>query len=519
MKTLMKSLAGFLCLVSAFSANAAISANGDKLPNVMFVIVDDLRAELNSYGCGQMKTPNFDRLAERSMQFNRAYVQQAICCASRASFLIGCRPDSTGVDYPYTPWFNSVFRKEYKPIAKYFAELGYYSRTLGKVHHGPKDSGLAEPHFAEKAPDYLLPENSHGAHGWGKVYDQLLPWEHADLPDNAFRDGQIAEETIATLRRAHTSGKPFFIAPGFQKPHLPFVCPKKYYDLYTNEEVLRSPNPERGPGQPLFTIGKEINGIGIFGDFPKTGLSDKDIVHGLRSYYACVSFIDAQIGKILDELEALDLMDSTLLVVLSDHGWHLGDHGNWGKATCFERATHAPLFVRAPGMETAGAQCDAFVEYVDLFPTILDLCGFDIPDYMEGTSFSLLLESPSAAWKSAVFSQFPRRADFDGEMKNIEGYSIRTDRFRFTQWRERGTGEVVFEEFYDNRKNSIEDKNLATNPGFKALVDEHRRLLRGGWKKALPPGVENNSNLPTGDDAWYFMTPRERASLQSAKKP
>ena len=477
-------------------------------PNVMFIIVDDLRAELGSYGSGQMKTPNFDRLAKQSMQFNRAYVQQAICSASRASFLTGCRPNSTGVDHPYTPWFDGVFRKKYKPIAQYFADLGYYSRTLGKVHHGPRDSKLTERHFAEKAPDYLLPENKHGARGWGTVYDRLLPWEHADLPDNAFRDGQIADETIATIRRAHASEKPFFIVPGFQKPHLPFVCPKKYYDLYSDQDARRSPNPERGPGQPLFTIPKEINGIEIFDDFPKTGLADKDIVHGIRSYYACVSFIDAQLGKILDELDRLQLMDSTLVVVLSDHGFHLGDHGNWGKMTCFEHATRSPLYVKAPGMKTSGTPCDALVEYVDLFPTVLDLCGFDVPPYMEGASFGPLLKNPSQAWKKAAFSQFPRKTEIDGKRKNIEGYSIRTKDYRFTQWRERGTDKVIFEEFYDNRKDHTEDKNHAANPVFKTRVDEHRRLLRAGWKKALPPGVENSSELTKGDDAWYYK-PKE----------
>ncbi len=169
--------------------------------------------------------------------------------------------------------------------------------------------------------------------------------------------------------------------------------------------MRRSPNPERGPGQPLFTIPRDINGIEIFGDFPRTGLSDKDIVYGLRSYYACVSFIDAQVGKILDELQRLKLADSTVVVVLSDHGFHLGDHGNWGKATCFEHATRSPLFVQMSGMETAGTQCNALVEHVDLFPTVLDLCGFDIPQYMEGTSFVPLLKSPLTAWKNVVFSR------------------------------------------------------------------------------------------------------------------
>jgi arylsulfatase A-like enzyme len=182
-------------------------------------------------------------------------------------------------------------------------------------------------------------------------------------------------------------------------------------------------------------------------------------------------------------------MDSTLVVVLSDHGFHLGDQGNWGKMTCFEHAARSPLYVQAPGMKTAGTQCDALVEYVDLFPSVLDLCGFDVPQHLEGTSFSPLLKNPGQAWKKAAFSQFPRKTEIDWKRKNVEGYSIRTEDYRFTQWRERGTDQVVFEEFYDNRKNHREDKNSANNPSFKAKVDEHRRRLRAGWKKALPPGV------------------------------
>ena len=169
-------------------------------------------------------------------------------------------------------------------------------------------------------------------------------------------------------------------------------------------------------------------------------------------------------------------------------------------------------------MKTAGSQCDAFVEYVDLFPTVLDLCGAEVPQYMEGTSFAPLLKSPSTVWKKAVFSQFPRRADIDGRKKNIEGYSVRTKYFRFTQWRARETSNVVFEEFYDNRKNDIEDKNHAANPKFKAHVDQHRHLLRNGWKRALPPGVENSSNLPKGNDAWYFH-PTKRQPTKKSKNP
>ena len=221
-----------LLLVAGCIALLADSAYA-KPYNVLFVGVDDLRVQLNSYGFRQMKTPNFDRLAAMGVQFNRAYVQQAVCAASRASFLTGCRPESTGVNYPYSPWFSDVFVKDHKPIAQHFAESGFYTRTLGKIHHGRPDLELTEPHFPGGAPSFLLPENQLP----DKDTELVRPWEHADLPDCDYVDGQIADETIATIRRAVKQDQPFFIAPGFKKPHLPFVCPKKYYDLYLDDDI------------------------------------------------------------------------------------------------------------------------------------------------------------------------------------------------------------------------------------------------------------------------------------------
>jgi len=468
--------------------------------NVLFIGVDDLRVQLNSYGYPQMKTPNFDRLAKMGVQFNRAYVQQAVCAASRASFLTGCRPDSTGVNYPYSPWFNHVFRVKYKPIARYFAEHGFYTRTLGKIHHGPPDKGLSEPHFKGDAPEFLLPDNQFDG-AKSEYISKVKPWEHADLPDSAYLDGQIADETIATIRRAIKQDKPFFIAPGFRKPHLPFVCPKKYYDLYSAEDIELAPHPNRGKNQPPFTVSNST-GASKWWKYPKTGIDEKNAQQLIHSYYACVSFVDAQIGKILDELEAKNLLDSTIIMVWSDHGWHLGDHGMWGKSTCFEWATRVPLFVYVPGMKTAGKSTNALVEYVDLYPTLLDLCGLPIPDYIEGTSFVPLLNDVSKAWKKAAFSQFPR---YVKKLGHIEGYSMRTKDFRYTRWVKHDTGETIFEELYDERENLLEARNVAGNPEYKETLEMLRTQFSKGWKEALPPGIENCSNLPRGDDSWYYQ--------------
>jgi iduronate 2-sulfatase len=479
----------------------------------MFIGVDDLRVQLNSYGYPQMKTPAFDRMAAMGVQFNRAYVQQAVCAASRASFLTGCRPDTTGVNYPYNPWFEDVFMKQYKPVAQTFAENGFYTRTLGKVHHGPSDAGLSEPHFGDSATDFLLPENQHK--GKKADYTHLVkPWEHANLPDSDYGDGQIADETIATIRRAVKQDKPFFIAPGFKKPHLPFVCPKKYFDLYSDADIQLAPHPKLEPNQPVFTT-TDSTGAAKWWKYPETGIDDENARQLIHSYYACVSFIDAQIGKILDELEAQKLLDSTVVIVWSDHGWHLGDQGMWGKSTCYEWAARSPLFAYVPGMKAAGKPTDALVEYVDLYPTLLDLCGLPIPGYLEGTSFAPLLDDVTKPWKTAAFSQFPRYTKKDG---NIEGYTMRTRDFRYTQWVARDGGKVIFEELYDERDNLLEAENLADNPEYKSTLQTLRNQFSKGWKGALPPGVINTSDLPHGDDSWYYQG-KGTAEKTDAEKP
>jgi len=481
--------------------------------NVLFIGIDDLRPQLRSYGYPQMKTPNFDRLATMGMQFDRAYVQQAVCSASRASLLTGCRPDSTGVNYPYSPWFNTVFAEKYKPIAEHFAENGFYTRTLGKIHHGPTDQGLSEPHFSEPGPDFLLTENQHEGKRSGYIHLQK-PWEHADLPDSAFIDGQIADETVETIRRAVKKDKPFFIAPGFKKPHLPFVCPKRYYDLYSDEDIELPLHAVRGKDQPEYTISNQT-GASKWWKYPDTGIDKDNARQLIRSYYACVSFVDAQIGKILDELEAQELLDSTAIITWSDHGWHLGDHGMWGKSTNFEWATRVPLFVYVPGMKAAGTPTDALVEYVDLFPTALEIVGLPIPDYLEGTSFAPVLQDASKPWKRAAFSQFPRSSKTSG---HTEGLSIRTKDFRYTRWVGKDRDDVIFEELYDERDNLLDARNLAEDPEFKEVIDEHRKLSAEGWKGALPPGAVNQSNLPRGDDSWYYRSKKDQeAAAKKAK--
>jgi len=466
-------------------------------PNVLFIGVDDLRPQLASYGCSQMKTPNLDRLAEIGLQFNRAYVQQAVCAASRASLLTGCRPDTTGVDMPMLPWFISDFLPSHPDIQTFMHSHGYYTRTLGKVHHAPEKfpsfSSLSEVHYKPEARFYALAENKQ--EGTRKQWTRPAPaWEIADLPDDAYMDGQVAAAAIATIRRAVGHDRPFFIAPGFMKPHLPFSCPKRYWDLYSPDDIRLPEVDGVGPNVPPWAISHAE--IGFYAeiddpaDIPEEAA--RRLIHG---YYACVSFVDAQIGKLLDELESQGLMDSTVIILWGDHGWHLGDHGTWCKHSNFERATRAPLIVRTPGMLTGGRQCDALVEYVDIFPTVLELCGYDVPGYLEGVGLTPLLENPGRQWKRAAFSQYPRG--------DVEGYSIRTACHRYTEWRDRRTGEVRGRELYDHDRDPLEGTNVVDAEGYRRVAERLAKQLAAGWKAALPPGVANSSNNPRGDDSWY----------------
>lgn len=482
----------FCLSIAAYSGTNAQKTDSQR-PNVLFIGIDDLRVQLNSYGFPEMHTPNFDRLAEMGMQFNRAYVQQSVCAASRASLLTGCRPVTTGVDYPYTDWFNKVFRAEFPTIVDFFHDNGYYTRSLGKIHHGPADRRVSEPHYRPSVDEYRLPENQKEGPKM-KYRDKVQPYESADFPDEDYIDGMVALETIETIGRAVNQERPFFIAPGFFKPHLPFVCPKKYFDLYDLDKIQLAEvgYPEDYPDFVL----RADRGIS-WGEYHEERLTADYTPEQQRkliqAYFACVSFIDAQIGLILDEIEAQGLLDNTIILVWSDHGFHLGDHGYWKKATNFEWSNRSPTFIYVPGMTTSGIKTDALIEYVDFYPTLLDLTDIPIPDYLEGTSFNPVIRNPDIEWKNAAFSQYPRNNG------RIEGYSIRTRDFRYTEWRnEENYGEILFMELYDNREHLLESANLAYDPQFSDVLEEHMKILSEGWKAALPPGVVNLSDNPPG---------------------
>ena len=398
---------GVFALGAAHLCRSWAAGTPGKKPNVLTIVVDDLRTELGCYGAAHIKSPNIDRLASGGLLFSKAYVQQAICAASRASFLTGCRPDTTGVDFPYTKWFRNEFLKSHPDIQTYFHKHGYYTATCGKIHHGHYDPACSEPHYYTKMPKWM-----------GENYQPDGPKpcvEFLDKPDGTYMDGDLTNMALKWLQKASGKKEPFFLAVGYRKPHLPFVCPQKYAGLYKREKIELSPVPQFPENSPAYSHHgvrhRDKNGnwvlTGKSAIFNKRytqnpgGLTAdyrRELKHG---YYACVSFIDAQVGRLMDALKKLGLWDNTIILLWSDHGYHLGDHNWWTKGNNCEFDTRTPLIIRVPGQKNGGQKTSALIETVDIFPTLLDACGFPVPDYMEGTGFMPLVEKPRRQWKKA----------------------------------------------------------------------------------------------------------------------
>jgi iduronate 2-sulfatase len=502
----MKNLTLFFMTMLLFSACKPIKK--EVKPNVLLIVADDMRTELNCYGADYIHSPNIDKLAEEGVLFNSAYVQQAVCSASRASFLSGVRPNTTGVDYPYSKYFMNEFWPAHPMLAEYFEQNGYYAHTFGKIHHGPPDK-LKTEHYQPKTGlntgmYYALPENIEkgGKSGRGQ---ETPPYECVDVPDEAYRDGLIAKEAVKIISQQKENDKPFFLAVGFKKPHLPFTAPKKYWDLYEESEMPLAPNQYHPENSPSYSTNHYAlaNYAGLnYYNSPDNILPDDYQRKLIHAYAACISFIDAQVGKLIESLKETGKYDNTIIVFISDHGWHLGDQQMWGKTTNFENSTRAPLIVSAPGYKK-GKRSTQLVEYVDLYATLCDLADFEIPEYTEGTSFKPLLENPDREWKTAAFSQFPRG-------RKMEGYSIRTADYRYTEWRF-SDGKIDSIELYDHRNDAIESVNIAYKKENESLIKELSQRLNAGWKGALPKGVVNNSNNPVAPPHVSYVNEKNRA--------
>jgi arylsulfatase A-like enzyme len=476
-----------LCLFVELSCTKT-TKKSDKPMNVLFITIDDLRPTLGCYDAPLIKSPNIDAIASEGIIFERAYCQAAICAPSRPSFLSGLRPDSTGVY-----GFIKTFREKAPNVVtlpELFKNNGYLSTYYGKVFHSDKpdpQSWSREGHITEPKAwrGYVLKES--------KMLDSIAiatpgppqygpAFEMADFPDEAYPDSWIADSAINVLEEVAITGQPFFLAVGFIKPHLPFVSPKKYWDMY-NPEDIQLPDYRTEPvGSPLYSIdipGGITTRYSGFED-PKK-VNDEMMLKLNHGFLASISFVDAQLGRVIDKLKELGLYDNTLIVVLGDHGQKVGEYGAFMKGSNFEIDTRAPLILNCPGRRDKGIRTNALVELVDIYPSVCELAGIEKPAHLQGTSLNALWETPNMKWEDYAFSQ--RKED------KYLGNAMRTDKYRLVVWslfEDRDS--IVAIELYDHETDPLETLNIAQSHENKELVDKLVAEYYPAWEKSLQTG-------------------------------
>jgi iduronate 2-sulfatase len=456
-----------VAVLAALAAPAAAAEPAQKKPNVLLIVVDDLNCAVGCYGHPVVKTPNIDRLAARGVRFEHAYCQYPLCNPSRTSFLSGRLPDHTRIFDNNTPprttlGANVVF------LPEHFKAHGYFTARVGKVAHGKYEDAVrwdvSENARRGEAGDEEAAERVEFVQqGEGGL---KLTWRATRNKDEQEPDGHTARR-VAGLIREHKDG-PFFIAAGFHKPHLPWVAPQKYFDLYPPEKIELPKEPadvRKGVPELAFTR--------TAGDDKMT---DKERQQAVAAYYSCVSFTDANVGVLLDTLDELKLWDSTVVVFVSDHGFHLGEHGGlWRKMTLFEEANRVPMIVAVPGKRPAVSP--RLVELLDLYPTLADLCGLPKPEGLEGMSVKPLLDDPRREWDRAVAYTVVARGKKEGD-RPLLGRAVRTERYRYTEW-----GDEKQAELYDHQADPKEFVNLAKDPRHAETLAMMRKLLKTRWKE------------------------------------
>jgi arylsulfatase A-like enzyme len=450
--------------------------------NVLFLIADDLNCDLHCYGHPQVKSPNIDALAARGVRFERAYCQFPLCNPSRSSFLTGRRPNVTKVhtnpipgkappdDRP-TPRFRDSL-PDTVTLPQTFRNNGYYAARVGKLYHYGVPgqigtSGFDDPPSWERVINpigrdkreedkiYSLTPGSFGA---------TLSWLAAGGTDDEQTDGIGANEAIELL--GQMNDRPFFLGVGFYRPHLPFVAPRKYFDLYPQEQIelpaLSVDDRTKTPGAAYRSSKKE-----------EETMTDEQRREAIRAYRASISFMDAQVGRVVAALDRLGLSSKTIIVMTSDHGYHMYEHGLWQKMSLFEKSARVPLIIVAPGAKGNGRSAASLAELVDLYPTLSDLCGLATPEYLDGTSLRPALDDPAKMVKAAAFTQLKRG--------QFHGYSVRTERWRYTLWDNGKRGEQLF----DMQADPKESANLAAHPDYANVAAELRDRVRkyagGRW--------------------------------------
>lgn len=492
----MKRSRAILLLLAAVTGLQAAPAGR---PNVLFISADDMRFELGAHGAPWVKTPHLDRLAAQGAILLQAHCQYPQCAPSRASVLTGRRPDTTKV-YDVFSHFRPAL-PDVVTLPQLFRRHGYTARAFGKVYHSNLDDAASwsvpheEPalpalHYVNPGTAARIAQKVAAAAGLPGLTPRQRAqaaygpaWEAEDAPDAAYHDGQVTARALAALR-GHAAGRePFFLAVGYRKPHLPFVAPKRYWDQYDPAKLplARSAGFPRGAPPYGPVDGGEFRAYENMPVYPAP-IPDDEARRLRHGYYACITFVDAQVGRLMAELERLGLAENTLVVFWSDHGFHLGEQAHWGKWSPYEWDTRSPLILRGPGVP-AGVATKALVEFVDIYPTVAELAGLVPPDRLEGASFAPLLQQPGRAWKPAVFTQVLRQRP-EG---NLMAVTMRTERFRLTRWTdEPDRSRVRFVELYDRATDPDEMHNVADDPAQAAIRVELLTRLNAGWQAATP---------------------------------
>lgn len=457
-------------LLNSCSSNVSQKGRQEDRMNVLLIMVDDLRPELGAWGKQYIHSPNIDKLASEGVSFKNAYCQIPVSGATRASLLSGVRPDRNRfVD------FYAWLEKECPgavPVSGYLKENGYTTISYGKVFHNYPD---CEESWSEKwTPDvkhwrdYQLPENMSRqlANGKGPAYERL------DVADSAYIDGRVANKAVSKIKQLATTKEPFFLAVGFVKPHLPFTAPDKYWRMYDEKDIRLPENyskmPENAPKEAEHIWG-ELRG---YGGIPSKGPLADNLARTLRhGYYACVSYTDAQIGKVMQALKDNNLDENTIVVLVGDHGWSLGEHTLWCKHSTFKNCTNPPLIVRLPNAKVKG-ESEALVEYVDIYPTLCDYLGLEKLPQLHGESLRPVLENEGAGFKDAVFSRY------------INAESVKTKRYQYTEWYD-DKGEVTANMLYDHFLDDKENVNVANNKEYADVVKSLSLLLDDNRKNSI----------------------------------
>lgn len=446
-------------------------AHAENRYNVLFIIVDDLRPLLGCYGNANMHTPNIDRIAQHGTLFNRAYCQFPVCNPSRASVLTGLRPNSIHVHNNIDNFLQTV--PDAISLPHHFKIHGYHTHSVGKVAHG-------SPAWED--------EQSWSVPIWRERFISIdkatsPSWLALNVDDDELQDGRIAKATGEVL--TEIKNQRFFLAVGFNKPHLPFYAPKRYFDVYNSQDFVLPADSDLPKDAPH--IASNLKALHAYKDISTAPpLPDEKTLELIHAYAANISYIDAQVGRIHNQLDMLNLTENTVIVFWGDHGFHLGEHGLWRKNTLFEDALLSPLIISIPGQKFPDVTTDSLVELIDIYPTLCDICQIPIPEEVEGLSMAPVITEPSIPWKTAAFSQLRRSA---GDSGIVDGYTMRTEQYRYTEWGNKGSHGI---ELYDYYNDPYETVNIAHRSENKDLIEQLSIKLKAGWQSALPENTNNN---------------------------